>query len=271
VVPGYHRVHTPRAPSLIAWATKSRFAKLVSAVTQSVNEHNKYQESYYEQADHTRIFPVATPYVWRHVDKVIGALDLKPGSRVLEIGAGMGRHAQLMSERGIQVVATDLSSVLIEKLKEQTGAADIEAFVSDISELAQQTTERFDFAVGYFMLHHLLDLESAFRDLRAVLRPGARVAFCEPNAYHLPFYVQIALSRTITWKGDRGILNMRPSKLFPAMEAAGFVEMRCERFGFFPPLVANTKIGRVCERGLEAVRLLEPIRAFQIFSATVVP
>lgn len=236
-------------------------------MSQSVNEHNEYQEQYYEQADHSRIFPVATPYVWRHVDKVLGAVGVQEGCRVLEVGAGMGRHALLMRQRDISVVATDLSPVLIDNLKTHAGAADIESFVSDIAELAQHTTERFDFAVGYFVLHHLLDLEGAFRGLRAVLRPGARVALCEPNAYYLPFYAQIAFSRKMTWKGDRGVLNMRPAKVFPALEAAGFTETRCERFGFFPPRVANTKLGSRFERGLEAVPFLEPIRAFQVFSA----
>ncbi len=232
-------------------------------------EHNTYQQDYYSQADHSRIFPAETPYVHRHVDHVLKAANISSGGRVLDVGAGMGRHALLMAQRGIRVVATDLSPVLIEELQTRSAGTGITSFVSDVHNISAGTDERFDFAVGYFMLHHLLDLESAFTGIRGVLKPGARIAFCEPNAYYVPFYAQIVLSRKMTWAGDRGIINMRPSKVFAAAAAAGFVNPRCTRFGFFPPALANNKIGRAFERVLEALPFLRPVRAFNVFSAEV--
>jgi SAM-dependent methyltransferase len=44
--------------------------------------------------------------------------------------------------------------------------------------------EAFDLVFGHAVLHHLLDLDLAFREFRRVLRPGGVVAFCgEPSFY----------------------------------------------------------------------------------------
>ena len=235
--------------------------------SRSTHKHNVYQQQYYAQLKHAKIRPVSTPYVLRHVDKVIEAADLRPGLRVLEVGAGMGRFALLMRERHINVVASDLSPELIQSLKK--AVPDIETIVCDVAKIAESTHERFERAVGFFILHHLPDVAQAFQGLRRVLKPGGRVAFCEPNAYYLPFYAQIVCSPSLRWKAERGVLNMRPSFVLAGLHRAGLVDLRVERFGFFPPSLANTQLGRTVERRLEEVALLRPLRAFQIFSGRV--
>ena len=236
-------------------------------MSRSTAKHNVYQQQYYARLNHDKIQPVSTPYVLRHMDKVIEAADVRPGSRVLEVGSGMGRFAFLMRERHIDVAASDLSFELIQSLRK--AAPDIDTIVCDVAEIAEHTDERFERAVGFFILHHLLDLDRAFQGLRRVLKPGARVAFCEPNAYYLPFYVQIACSPSMTWQGDCGVFNMRPSIVFTALHSAGLIDLQVERFGFFPPYIANRKLGQTVERWLEAVSFLRPLRAFQIFSGRV--
>jgi SAM-dependent methyltransferase len=44
--------------------------------------------------------------------------------------------------------------------------------------------DSFDLVFGHAVLHHLPDLDAAFREFRRVLRPGGTIAFCgEPSRY----------------------------------------------------------------------------------------
>ena len=62
----------------------------------------------------------------------------------------------------------------------------------------------FDVVTGFFVLHHLEDLDAAFAGGRQLARPGGRVVFIEPNAYFPGFYVQVTLTPGMSWKGGEG-------------------------------------------------------------------
>jgi SAM-dependent methyltransferase len=231
----------------------------------STARHNSYQQEYFARGELPRLEPAATPYVLRQVEKVFRTLGLAPGDRLLEVGAGLGRHAIPISQKGISVVASDLSQQLISQLEDNPDARHIDTLVCDMESISDQTEERFEYVAGFFMLHHLPDLKLAFASLRRALRPGARVAFCEPNAYYVPFYLQVLLTPGMTFRGEPSLSRMRPSCVFPAMESAGFEELGVERYGYFPPLMANNRFGCYVERGLERIPLPKVCRAFQVF------
>jgi len=231
-------------------------------------DHVAYQRDYFGRGVRRSILPVDSPYVRRHLEKVLAAADLRAGRRVIEAGAGMGRYTAPMLEAGLSVVAMDLSPSLLDSLVRHTGIDPSDAIVADLAEIASHTTERFDAAVGFFMLHHLPDLRSAFRGLAQVLKPSARVAFCEPNAFNPLFYIQMALTPSMTWKGDGGVIRMRPALVLGAMKEAGFCDLTFERFGFLPPFAYNTRIGRTVEGYLSRVSVPAFMYAFQIFAGS---
>lgn len=232
--------------------------------------HNDYQRRYYERREAPAILPRPDVDVRRHADELLAAVPLSSGQRVLEVGAGLGRLTSLLIERGLDVVASDLSPVLLARL--QRGASrPLGVIAGDVAELPRLTGERFDAAVGFFVLHHLFDLERAFAGVGAVLRPGAPVAFCEPNGWNPLFYVQIAVTPGMTWKGDGGVRRMRPAVVLAAMRRAGFADVGCARYGFLPPALVRRRAGRALERWLERRRVLEPVRAFQVFTGRVPP
>jgi SAM-dependent methyltransferase len=227
--------------------------------------HNEYQLRYYERRQARAIEPREGAYERRHVEELLGAAGLAPGQRVLEVGAGLGRFTRLLAARGLQVVASDLSPGLLSRL-ERDGAGSVATLAGDVAALPQLTAERFDGVLGFFVLHHLFDLEQAFAAIARVLKPGAPAAFCEPNGWNPLFYAQIALTPGMTWKGDGGVRHMRPSVVLPAMARAGLTNRRCARYGFVPPALAARPAGRALERWLERRRPLDPVRAFQVFS-----
>ncbi len=206
----------------------------------------------------------ATPYTLRQVDAVTAACGAAPGDRVLDVGSGLGRYTIALARRGLTVEAMDLTTGLVDRLRQAEPG--IPAHVGDLASPPAELHGRFDVVVGFFMLHHVADLPAAFRGVRDLLRPGGRAAFLEPNPLFPGYYVQITCTPGMTWRGDGGIVRMRPRRLAAAAQAAGLVGFVTERFGAFPPVLANQPVGAGVERALEAVPGWRAMRAFQLFS-----
>jgi ubiquinone/menaquinone biosynthesis C-methylase UbiE len=107
--------------------------------------------------------------------------------RALEIGAGTGYFSLNLLQAGVirEAVCTDISSGMLDEL-ERTAARlglRITTACCDAQELPF-ADDSFDLVFGHAVLHHLPDLDVAFREFRRVLRPGGRLAFCgEPSEY----------------------------------------------------------------------------------------
>jgi SAM-dependent methyltransferase len=236
-----------------------------------VGRHNEAQLEYFERTAKPRMIPRRSRYLERHVDELVRFAQLSPDDAVLEVGAGMGRYTIPLLRRGYDVEALDLSATLLDRLVRYGGAdAGLRGLHAvDIASPPLELEGRFDLVIGLFTLHHLHDLESCFRGMRRVLRQDGRgrIAFLEPNPLNPLFYLQILLTPGMTWDGDGGIVRMRPGPVFRALAAAGFGRFRHERFGFFPPFLADRARGAQIERRLERVGLLRPFLPFQLFAA----
>jgi SAM-dependent methyltransferase len=107
--------------------------------------------------------------------------------RALEIGAGTGYFTLNLLRAGVigQAVATDISPGMLRTLERSARelGEPVETAACEASELPFADSE-FDLVFGHAVLHHLPDLDGAFREFRRVLRPGGVVAFCgEPSRY----------------------------------------------------------------------------------------
>jgi SAM-dependent methyltransferase len=227
--------------------------------------HNETQRRYYATAEKRGMQPSGSPYLRRHVEELVRFAGLEPGQRVLEVGCGMGRYTLLLAERGIRVEGIDLSEPLLDRLRVFDGGRfDIPLYAGDVLD-PPAALGTFDAVVGFFTLHHIHDLPATYRAMARLVAPGGPVAFLEPNPWNPLYYVQIAVTREMTWEGDRGMVGMRRSQVFPAMASAGLVRLRLERFGFFPPFAANAPWGARVEGVLERRRALGPVLPFQLF------
>ncbi|HEY8536000.1 MAG TPA: class I SAM-dependent methyltransferase [Vicinamibacterales bacterium] len=229
-----------------------------------VRQHHEAQRAYFQSADQPTMIPEKTPYVRRHFRELVEGAALTPGARVLEIGSGLGRFTHLLDEHGFRVVGTDISPGQIEALKRRF--PHIETIVGAADELPIPASP-FDAVVGFFMLHHLPDLPAAFRRCADLLRPGGVVAFCEPNAWYLPFYLQVLLTPRMRWSVERGIRNMRRGVLEPALTAAGFRDVSFRYYGWLPPALYNLAVGRALESAVDALPLPGAARAFVLVTA----
>ncbi|WP_211241430.1 SAM-dependent methyltransferase [Pseudonocardia spinosispora] len=107
------------------------------------------------------------------VDFVEHRLGLAPGSRVLDVPCGSGRHTLELARRGHRVTGIDISTEAIDHARRITAGFEVELSVGEMTDVPADG--RFDAAIclgnsfGYFPLAETRRLISA---LAAALRPG---------------------------------------------------------------------------------------------------
>ncbi len=234
-----------------------------------LEQHNEEQREYFESTLKRTMVPSATPYVRRQVAELLALAAPAPGCRLLEVGCGMGRYTFELVRRGYRVEGLDLSPVLLERLREYGGEelAEVPLHAMDVLAAPERLGGGFDGVVGFFTLHHLHDLEACCHAMAQLVRPGGKVVFLEPNPFNPLYYLQVLVTPRMTWKGDGGLVEMRRKRLAAAFTAAGLTDFQLERFGFFPPQLANRAWGRRLEAGIERFRWLSMLFPFQLVAA----
>jgi SAM-dependent methyltransferase len=232
-------------------------------------QHNRGQTDYFSAAVKPTMVPEGTPYIERQIDEVVRYAGIRPGHRVLEVGCGMGRYTLGLAARGISIEGLDLVPFLLDRLQEYAGDRyRIPLYCSDVVEPPAELERSFDTVIGFFALHHMFDLDASYRAMARMLKPGGSIVFLEPNAFNPLYYLQILLTPGMTWKGDRGIVDMRRGRIFRAMRDAGLVNLDIRRFGFFPPQIYNRAAGRKLDHAIGSVGLLKPVLPFQMFKGS---
>jgi SAM-dependent methyltransferase len=100
--------------------------------------------------------------------------QVRPGSRVLEIGSGHGRDARALEEGGVLVRRTDITPGFVERLRQQGHAADVlDPLTDDLRDPADPTAA-YDAVWASACLLHVArpDLPEVLTRLAAVTRPG---------------------------------------------------------------------------------------------------
>lgn len=101
----------------------------------------------------------------------VAALARPRGGRVLELGAGSGRLAIPLAERGLDVWAVDASAAMIDRLRAKPGGDQVHAVVDDMSELTAPELDagRFDIVLCAFnTLFNITDTDGQRRCLTRV-------------------------------------------------------------------------------------------------------
>jgi ubiquinone/menaquinone biosynthesis C-methylase UbiE len=119
-------------------------------------------------------------------ERLLDDLALRPNDRVVELGCGPGGFTQRIFRRlgtGGVVVGVDTSESLQSQARnalEGRGPARFEPVLADIAQLGTWL-DGADVVVGRAVLHHVPMVEFMLGRLRAVVRPGTRIGFLEPD------------------------------------------------------------------------------------------
>ncbi len=101
---------------------------------------------------------------------------------VLDYGCGHGMAAVVLARRGARVTAFDLSGGYLAEARRRAQANHVPIdFAQADAERLPFADQSFDCIWGNAVLHHL-DVRTAGKELRRVLKPGGVAVFCEPWA-----------------------------------------------------------------------------------------
>jgi SAM-dependent methyltransferase len=125
----------------------------------------------------------------REVDFLVGALDLAPGARILDVGCGPGRHALDLASRGFEVHGVDISRRFVDLARADAPAhASFERLDATQMEFDADFDAAISLCQGAFGLcggpGSVLDGDGAvLAGMARAVRPGGRVAVSAFSAY----------------------------------------------------------------------------------------
>lgn len=124
-----------------------------------------------------------------------------PYGKSLEIGAGTGFFTLNLSLAGVleEGIVTDISPGMVDVAKRNANGLGftIDGQAADAEELPYDD-DTFDLVIGHAVIHHIPDVDKAFREMFRVLKPGGRVVICGEPTRHGDVIAR-QLSRATWW------------------------------------------------------------------------
>jgi ubiquinone/menaquinone biosynthesis C-methylase UbiE len=156
--------------------------------------------------------------------------------RVVDLGAGDGANFRHFPSTATEVIAIEPEPYLRARAQRNAQHAPVRVQLLDaVAEHLPLEDASVDAAVAALVLCSVPDQHAALRELHRVIRPGGELRFYEHVLAREPRLArfQRLLQRTRIWPRLAG--GCHPARdTTRAIEAAGFVMERCERFSFRP-------------------------------------
>jgi SAM-dependent methyltransferase len=144
--------------------------------------------------------PVFDRWLGQATELMLDIAGVREGARVLDIAAGSGGQSIAGARRGATVLATDISSNILDHAEAAARAAGVATVATRVMDGESLDVEpgSFDAAISRLGLMYLPDKQAALAEAARALRPGGRYAalvFAEPDRNRF-FSVPISIIRT---------------------------------------------------------------------------
>jgi SAM-dependent methyltransferase len=214
---------------------------------------------------------------FRHAVDDHGGDDRCPYGRALELGCGTGFFLLNLMQAGLTArgSVTDLSPGMVAaalRNAENLGL-DVDGRVADAEQIPYDDAT-FDVVVGHAVLHHIPDLDRAFREVLRVLKPGGRFVFAGEPTRLGDRYAR--LLGGLTWKATTAVTRLpalrgwrRPQTELDESSRAAALEAVVDVHTFDPAELealaraAGAVDVRVVTEELTAAMLGWPVRTFE--------
>ena len=181
----------------------------------------------------------------RRCDYMISEMDVAAGKSVMEIGCGTGKNCFMLAQKtGMNVLGTDLCVPFIEDAKKNFQLPNLRYDILDFNKAEEFKGEQFDYIIGNGILHHLYyHIDSAFVNMKALLKPKGKIIFIEPNIYNPYVYFIFSyppLRKATHLEPD----EMAFSKSFAAqkLQKAGYSNIQIQYKDFLLPGIPDALI-----------------------------
>lgn len=226
-----------------------------------------YQRAYFDQKNHRfdqHLLKSPPLFQQLELDQLFQALNISPKSQLIDFGAGSGRVSIFFLKLGFNVLAVDVSRQSLSDLstyyrqhRQPTWGS-----LTISSNLPYRQTA--DGIIGADVLHHI-SLTEYLPLFMKCLRPGGRIAFSEPNAWHLPWYFHYWVNK-IPWSIEKGILQCTLPNLNSSFQTAGFNNVQITGHGLLPTRFFSGH-SSVCRFNIQIGRYFSPLAFRFIISA----
>ena len=156
-------------------------AALLAGPARAQSPHT-HQHSFGDAEKWAHVFDDPRRDAWQKPHEVIQALALKPDAVIADVGAGTGYFAVRfanMVPKG-RVYAVDVEPDMVKYLGERAKKEKRENLVAVAGKPDDpRLPEKVDLAILVDVYHHVDERERYFRNLRASLKPGGRVAIID--------------------------------------------------------------------------------------------
>jgi SAM-dependent methyltransferase len=130
--------------------------------------------------------PVFDRWLGPATELMLDLAGVEPGTRVIDIAAGSGGQSIAAGRRGATVLATDISSNILEEAERAARAAGISTIATRVVDGEDLDVEpgTFDVAISRLGLMYMPDKQGSLAQVRRALRDGgkyAAVVFAEPD------------------------------------------------------------------------------------------